>query len=84
MWLNPHINMPPDIPTPDTHISNFQGKIAITPTTEHHTPPDTGPAFIRLKNMAGWGERQDVEHMEIGHANGHGGDRVRILGSICL
>lgn len=43
------------------HISNFQGEITITPTTKHY-PPDTGAAFIWLKNRGGWKDKQEVEH----------------------
>ena len=43
------------------HISNFQGDITITPTTKHY-PPDTGAAFIWLKNRSSWKDKQEVEH----------------------
>ena len=46
---------------PDTHISNFQGDITITPTTKHY-PADTGAAFIWLKNRSTWKDKQEVEH----------------------
>ena len=45
----------------DTHISNFQGKITVTPITKHYAP-DTGAAFIWLKNRGGWKDKQEVEH----------------------
>ena len=34
---------------PDTHVSNFHGKITITPLTKHY-PADTTAALIWLKN----------------------------------
>lgn len=46
---------------PDTHISNFQGEITQTPVTKHY-PPDTGAAFIWLKNRSNWKDKQEVEH----------------------
>lgn len=46
---------------PHDHISNFQGEITVTPTTKHYAP-DTGAAFIWLKNRGGWKDKQEVEH----------------------
>ena len=46
---------------PDTHISNFQGGITVTPTVKHY-PADTGAAFIWLKNRSTWKDKQEVEH----------------------
>jgi hypothetical protein len=46
---------------PDDHISNFQGAITVTKTTKHYAP-DTGAAFIWLKNRSGWKDKQEVEH----------------------
>jgi hypothetical protein len=46
---------------PHDHISNFQGNITITKTTKHYAP-DTGAAFIWLKNRGGWKDKQEVEH----------------------
>lgn len=46
---------------PDTHISNFQGEITVTPITKHY-PPDTAAAFIWLKNRSHWKDKQEVEH----------------------
>ncbi len=34
---------------PDVHVSNYQGEITITNLVKHY-PPDTGAAFIWLKN----------------------------------
>lgn len=45
---------------PDTHISNYQGEITQTEITKHY-PPDTGAAFIWLKNRAGWKDRQSLD-----------------------
>lgn len=42
----------------DVHISNYQGEITITPIVKHY-PPDTGAAFIWLKNRAGWKDKQE-------------------------
>jgi hypothetical protein len=46
---------------PDVHISSYEGKITKTPITRRY-PPDTGAAFIWLKNRAGWRDRQELEH----------------------
>jgi hypothetical protein len=46
---------------PDVHISVHQGEVTITPITKHY-PPDTGAAFIWLKNRKGWKDKQDIEH----------------------
>jgi len=46
---------------PHDHISNFQGEITVTPTTKHYAP-DTGAAFIWLKNRSSWKDKQEVEH----------------------
>ena len=46
---------------PHDHISNFQGEITVTPTTKHYAP-DTGAAFIWLKNRSNWKDKQEVEH----------------------
>lgn len=58
------------------HISNFQGDITVTETTKHY-PPDTGAAFIWLKNRSNWKDKQEVEHsgevvtfnMDFGNSN---------------
>lgn len=46
---------------PDSHISNSQGKITVTPITKHY-PADTGAAFIWLKNRSKWKDKQEIEH----------------------
>jgi len=46
---------------PHDHISNHQGDITITPTTKYYAP-DTGAAFIWLKNRSNWKDKQEVEH----------------------
>jgi len=46
---------------PDLHITNYQGSITETEITKHY-PPDTGAAFIWLKNRAGWKDKQEHEH----------------------
>lgn len=46
---------------PHDHISNFQGEVTVTPTTKHYAP-DTGAAFIWLKNRSSWKDKQEVEH----------------------
>lgn len=52
---------------PDVHISNYQGEIIITETTKHY-PPDTGAAFIWLKNRRpeDWRDKteQAITHSE--------------------
>ena len=45
---------------PDVHISNYQGDITVTDITKHY-PPDTGAAFIWLKNRAGWKDKNETE-----------------------
>lgn len=46
---------------PDVHISNYQGEITVTPLTKHY-PPDTGAAFIWLKNRVPDKWRDRIEH----------------------
>lgn len=48
---------------PDTHISNHQGTITVTPVTKHY-PPDTTAAIFWLKNRQRnkWRDKQEVEH----------------------
>ncbi|MGD9665332.1 MAG: hypothetical protein AB7U34_09040 [Novosphingobium sp.] len=47
---------------PDVHVSNFQGEITVTELTKHY-PPDTGAAFIWLKNRQPhkWRDKVEVE-----------------------
>jgi len=45
----------------EVHISNYQGKITKTDTIKHY-PPDTGAAFIWLKNRAAWQDKSEQEH----------------------
>lgn len=47
---------------PDVHISNFQGAITVTDITKHY-PPDTGAAFIWLKNRQPhkWKDKVEVK-----------------------
>lgn len=47
---------------PDVHISNYQGVITVTDITKHY-PPDTGAAFIWLKNRQPhkWKEKVEVK-----------------------
>jgi hypothetical protein len=47
---------------PDVHISNFQGMITVTDIVKHY-PPDTGAAFIWLKNRQPrlWRDRIEVQ-----------------------
>jgi hypothetical protein len=46
---------------PDSHISNFQGEITVTPITKHY-PPDTTAGIFWLKNRQPkeWRDKQDV------------------------
>jgi len=46
---------------PDTHISNFQGDITVTPITKHYAP-DTAAAIFWLKNRKPklWREKQEI------------------------
>ena len=47
---------------PDSHISNFQGAITVTPITKYY-PPDTTACIFWLKNRqrAKWRDRTDHE-----------------------
>lgn len=45
----------------ETKVFNNQGEI-LTHEVDKHYPPDTGAAFIWLKNRGGWKDRQEVEH----------------------
>lgn len=45
---------------PDTHISNFQGDITVTPLTKHY-PPDTTACIFWLKNRKPKDWRDKVE-----------------------
>lgn len=47
---------------PDVHVSNYQGEITVTPLTKHY-PPDTGAAFIWLKNRQPhkWKDKVEVK-----------------------
>ena len=42
-------------------VFNNQGEI-LTHEVDKHYPPDTGAAFIWLKNRGGWKDKQEVEH----------------------
>jgi len=46
---------------PDVHISNYQGEITVTDIVKHY-PPDTGAAFIWLKNRQPEKWRDRIEH----------------------
>lgn len=48
---------------PDTHISNFQGEITVTPIIKHYAP-DTTAAIFWLKNRkpVEWRDKQEVQH----------------------
>ena len=46
---------------PEDKIFNDSGAPLIVPTVKHY-PPDTGAAFIWLKNRAGWRDKQEIEH----------------------
>ena len=41
-------------------IFNDNGSPLVIPTTKHY-PPDTGAAFIWLKNRAGWKDKQEMD-----------------------
>ncbi|MCK5019398.1 MAG: hypothetical protein KAS32_20235 [Candidatus Peribacteraceae bacterium] len=45
---------------PDTHISNYQGDITVTPIVKHY-PPDTGACIFWLKNRdkENWRDKPD-------------------------
>ena len=45
----------------DKIFCNSDGEVTTVKTTKHY-PPDTGAAFIWLKNRAGWRDRQDQVH----------------------
>ena len=46
----------------DSHISNYQGEVIVTPITKHY-PPDTAAAFIWLKNRQPdkWRDRVEAD-----------------------
>jgi DNA-binding XRE family transcriptional regulator len=48
---------------PDSHVSNFQGSITVTPIVKHY-PPDTTAGIFWLKNRKPeqWREKQEVAH----------------------
>lgn len=48
---------------PDTHISNYQGDITVTPITKHY-PPDATSAIFWLKNRQkdNWRDKTETEH----------------------
>lgn len=60
---------------PDSHISNYQGEITVTPITKHY-PPDTGAAFIWLKNRQPDKWRDRIEHQADVTVSGPGGDEL--------
>jgi len=45
----------------ETKVFNNNGSI-ITEEIDKHYPPDTGAAFIWLKNRSTWRDKQEVEH----------------------
>ena len=60
---------------PDTHISNYQGKITARPLTKHY-PPDTAAAFIWLKNRQPDKWRDRIEHQADVTVNGPGAEEL--------
>ena len=48
---------------PDSHVSNYQGDITVTPLVKHY-PPDTQAASWWLKNRRGdkWQDKQNIDH----------------------
>jgi len=45
----------------EVKVFNNQGEI-LTHEVDKHYPPDTGAAFIWLKNRSNWKDKQEVEH----------------------
>ena len=45
---------------PEDKVFNQNGLPMIVPTIKHY-PPDTGAAFIWLKNRAGWKDKTEIE-----------------------
>lgn len=47
----------------ETHVSNFQGQITLTPLVKHY-PPDATSMIFWLKNRRPdkWRDKQDLEH----------------------
>jgi hypothetical protein len=47
----------------EVHVSNYQGKVTLTPLVKHY-PPDTTAAIFWLKNRKKdeWRDKQEVEH----------------------
>jgi len=60
---------------PDVHVSNYQGAITVTPLTKHY-PPDTGAAFIWLKNRQPDKWRDRIEHQADITVNGPANDEL--------
>lgn len=60
---------------PDVHVSNYQGEITVTPLTKHY-PPDTGAAFIWLKNRQPDKWRDRIEHQADVTVSGPAGDEL--------
>ena len=60
---------------PDSHISNYQGEITVTPITKHY-PPDTGAAFIWLKNRQPDKWRDRIWHQADVTVSGPGSDEL--------
>lgn len=46
---------------PDTHVSNYQGDVTLTPITKHYAP-DTAAAIFWLKNRRSDAWRDRLEH----------------------
>lgn len=53
---------------PDTHVSNYQGEVTLTPLIKHYAP-DPAAAIFWLKNRQRGKWRDKIEH-ELGGPNG--------------
>lgn len=48
---------------PDTHVSNFQGAVTLTPLVKHYAPDPTAAIFwLKNRQPAKWRDKQEHEH----------------------
>lgn len=54
---------------PDTHVSNYQGEVTLTPLMKHY-PPDTAAASLWLRNRQPARWRDKIDHEMYGKDGG--------------
>lgn len=48
---------------PDTHVSNYQGQITLTPLIKHYAPDPVAAIFwLKNRQRGKWRDRHDVDH----------------------